>query len=173
LLSASLYIILCSARNRTRMRLRRLREPRYLIGAVVGAVYLYFSVFARMRPRGGIVRRRAEPPSGLMLDALRAGAPGAVGLALLAAAVAWLPLAVFSLAQARSTDVPGAVSFWRDVGAHARYLISVPLLILGSGFCVPRLWQIIEHFPEAGLIGDVDRFWRHEEFAKARAVRGK
>ena len=47
--SASLYIIVCSARNRLRVRLRRLREPRYLIGAIVGAAYLYFSFFARFR----------------------------------------------------------------------------------------------------------------------------
>ena len=47
--SASLYIIVCSARNRLRVRLRRLREPRYLVGAVVGAVYIYFSFFARFR----------------------------------------------------------------------------------------------------------------------------
>jgi hypothetical protein len=92
MLGASLYIILCSARNRTRMRLRRLREPRYLIGAIVGALYLYFSLFARMRSRGGLVRRRAAPPqAGPMLDALRVGAPGAVGLALLAmTALSWI-----------------------------------------------------------------------------------
>ena len=94
MLSASLYIILCSARNRTRMRLRRLREPRYLIGAIVGAAYLYFSVFARMRSRGGLVRRRSGPPPGQVLDALRAGAPGGIGLILLAmTALSWiLPL---------------------------------------------------------------------------------
>jgi len=51
-------------------------------------------------------------------------------LALLAAAVAWLPLAAFSLVQAGFADVPGAFAFWRDVGVHARYLISVPLFIL-------------------------------------------
>ena len=48
MLSASLYIIVCSARNRLRVRLRRLREPRYLIGALAGAAYLYFSIFARV-----------------------------------------------------------------------------------------------------------------------------
>lgn len=91
---ASFYIIVCSARNRTRLRLRRLREPRYLIGGIVGVLYLYFSVFARMRPRGGLVRRRAVPQAAPMLEALRAGAPGAVGLGLLAmTAVSWiLPL---------------------------------------------------------------------------------
>ena len=80
------------------------------------------------------------------------------GLALLAAAIAWIPLAVFSLAQARSADVPSAVSFWRDAGVHARYLISVPLFILGDAFCLPRLWQIIENFPKSGLIGNLERF---------------
>jgi hypothetical protein len=79
-------------------------------------------------------------------------------LALLAAAVAWLPLAAFSLAQTRSVDVPGAFSFWRDVSVHARYLISVPLFILGDAYCVPRLWRIIEYFPKAALIGDLERF---------------
>ena len=92
MLGASLYIIGCSARNRLRVRLRRLREPRYLIGAIVGAAYLYFSFFARMRqaravergPRGGPCRRRRSRRSA---RARRA----AVGLALLAAtAVGWL-----------------------------------------------------------------------------------
>jgi ABC-2 type transport system permease protein len=51
MLSASLYITVCTTRNRIRLRLRRLREPRYLIGAVVGAAYLYFALFAgRRRP---------------------------------------------------------------------------------------------------------------------------
>jgi len=48
-LSASIYIAVCTARNRIRVRLRRLREPRYLVGAIVGVAYLYFSVFARSR----------------------------------------------------------------------------------------------------------------------------
>ena len=88
---ASLYIIVCSARNRLRVRLRRLREPRYLIGAIVGAAYLYFSVFARMGSRSGITRRRGGPAPQPMLAALRAGAPGAAGLALLAlTAVSWI-----------------------------------------------------------------------------------
>jgi hypothetical protein len=89
MLGASLYIIVCSARNRLRMRLRRLREPRYLLGAVVGAAYLYFSVFARMRSRGGLARRRGGP--GPLLAALRSGAPAAAGLALLGlTAISWI-----------------------------------------------------------------------------------
>jgi hypothetical protein len=53
MLIASLYITVCTTRNRIRVRLRRLREPRYLIGALVGIAYLYFSIFARWRGRRG------------------------------------------------------------------------------------------------------------------------
>src|SRR5262245_53941042 len=84
----------CSAKNRMRRRLRRLREPRYLIGAVVGAGYLFFALYGRTRPR------RRPPVSGQSPDAraaqsaiasLVATAPALGGLALLvAAAVSWL-----------------------------------------------------------------------------------
>ena len=49
MLSASFYIAWCSAKNRLVVRLRRLREPRYLIGAIAGIAYFYFAVFARGR----------------------------------------------------------------------------------------------------------------------------
>jgi ABC-2 type transport system permease protein len=91
---ATLYIMWCSAKNRMRRRLRRLREPRYLIGAVVGAGYLFFAVYGRTRPR------RRPPVSGQSPDAraaqsaiasLAVAAPALGGLALLvAAAVSWV-----------------------------------------------------------------------------------
>ena len=92
MLSASLYIIICSARNRIRVRLRRLREPRYLIGAIVGAAYIYFSFFARFRATGRSARRRPRtsdfPES---MAALFALLPQLSGVALLAvAAAAWV-----------------------------------------------------------------------------------
>ena len=93
MLSASLYIIVCSARNRMRVRLRRLREPRYLIGAIVGAAYIYFSFFARFRvSRSGAARRSARPPRlPESIDALLAAAPAVAGLGLMAiATLAWL-----------------------------------------------------------------------------------
>jgi hypothetical protein len=89
---ASLYIIVCSARNRIRVRLRRLREPRYLIGAIVGAAYIYFSFFARFRATGRSARRGPRtsdfPES---MAALFALLPQLGGVALLAVATAaWL-----------------------------------------------------------------------------------
>jgi len=38
--SPFMYLTLCSARNRMRVRLRRLREPRYLAGLIVGFLLL-------------------------------------------------------------------------------------------------------------------------------------
>jgi Putative ABC exporter len=93
MLGASLYIIVCSARNRIRVRLRRLREPRYLIGAIVGAAYIYFSFFARFRAsRAGAARRRARStPLPESITQLLASAPAFAGLFLMVvAAGAWL-----------------------------------------------------------------------------------
>ncbi len=90
---ASLYIIVCSSRNRIVRRLRRLREPRYLIGAVVGVAYLYFSIFARMR--GAAVTRRGRvrtPPSlAAALATLPPAGVGGIGAGLLLiAALTWI-----------------------------------------------------------------------------------
>jgi ABC-2 type transport system permease protein len=91
MLIASVYIIVCSARNRIRVRLRRLREPRYLVGAIAGAIYLYFAVFARMR---GASRARRGRRDALPADArqlLFTSAPALGGMLLLVTAAAgWL-----------------------------------------------------------------------------------
>ncbi|HEY1913683.1 MAG TPA: hypothetical protein VGG73_22335 [Vicinamibacterales bacterium] len=90
MLGASLYIIVCSARNRVRMRLRRLREPRYLVGGLVGAAYIYFSFFARYRvgrrSAGAGRGRQAQIPA-----SLRAAGPALVGiLFMVLAAFSWI-----------------------------------------------------------------------------------
>jgi ABC-2 type transport system permease protein len=93
MVGASLYIVVCSARNRVRVRLRRLKEPKYLVGAIVGAAYLYFTIFARMWGRNASTRsRRSQPlPASLPIGALRASGPALVGLAFLVLmALAWL-----------------------------------------------------------------------------------
>src|SRR6266487_1193321 len=92
---ASLYIIVCSARNRLRLRLRRLREPRYLVGAIVAVAYLYFTVFVRLLSGGRVAARRrranAAPASADMFAALQASGIGLAALALLGlAALAWV-----------------------------------------------------------------------------------
>lgn len=53
MVGAFLYLTVCSFKNRLRRRLQRLREPRYLVGLLVGLAYFYLVFFRR---RG---RRRA------------------------------------------------------------------------------------------------------------------
>ena len=92
MVGASLYIIACSARNRVRVRLRRLREPRYLLGGIAGVAYIYFSFFARTGSwSGGSARRRAGVVSVTPLSMLAATGPAVAGVLLLGAtALAWL-----------------------------------------------------------------------------------
>lgn len=47
-----LYLTLCSIRNQARVRVRRLRQPRYLIASVLGLGYFWF-IFAGRMFRGG------------------------------------------------------------------------------------------------------------------------
>ena len=98
MIAASLYIIVCSARNRARVRLRRLREPRYLIGAIVGVAYMYFSFFGRLRSarssaarNAARARRDGTAPALSTLPAIVASGPAFTGIALLLLTVAsWL-----------------------------------------------------------------------------------
>lgn len=93
MISASAYIIACTAKNRLRKRLQRLREPRYLIGAVVGGAYIYFSFFARPRAarRAAAGRGRPAGAGAATAAAIAASGPAFVGGALLLlATVAWV-----------------------------------------------------------------------------------
>jgi hypothetical protein len=85
--SPLLYLTLCSLRNRLRVRLRRLREPRYLIGSIVGIGYLYI-FFLRPRSRSG--GARVPGALDLMQRARPAIELGAAGLLLLFMALEWL-----------------------------------------------------------------------------------
>src|SRR5215472_2783391 len=45
MLSALLYLQVHSFKNRTLQRLKRLRQPKYLIGGIAGGIYFYFYFF--------------------------------------------------------------------------------------------------------------------------------
>jgi hypothetical protein len=61
--SAFVYLAACAARNRIRQRLRRLRQPRYLIGFAAGGLYLYFFFFRHAF--GGASSRGPTPFGGV------------------------------------------------------------------------------------------------------------
>ncbi len=91
---ATSYIIICSAKNRVRRQLRRLREPRYLVGALAGVAYFYFAVFGRMRLSQRSSRQRAVPTA--LLPMLGGVGPIAAGLSLLSGAVLSIAMPVGS-----------------------------------------------------------------------------
>lgn len=62
-----LYLRLTSLRNRFSSQLRRLRQPKYLMGAVAGAAYFWFFIFRRSGKAGP-----GNPGSGEVFDAMLA-----------------------------------------------------------------------------------------------------
>jgi hypothetical protein len=120
--SPLIYLTLCSVRNRLAKRLRRLREPRYLFGSVIGFGYL-FLVFGRSY----FMQRRYAPPGGRsgLLDALGGSLGGQLGAAatlLLLVALAW------TLPSRRAA----ALAFTR---ADVQFLFTAP---------IPR-WQLVRY----------------------------
>jgi hypothetical protein len=84
---AFVYLTVRGLVNRVRVRVRRLREPRYLIGLAVGILYFYFFIFRR--PGGG---RGHAATVGLASLAGSAGPLIAVGslILLVLVAMAWV-----------------------------------------------------------------------------------
>jgi hypothetical protein len=80
------YLTACTFRNRLRVRFRRMRQPRYLIGSVAAAFYFYFIFFARRRGRRAGAPSLPPPPPALK-GAIEAA--GSVVLYLLVA-LAWI-----------------------------------------------------------------------------------
>ena len=83
--------------------------------------------------------------------------PHNVRRAALATVVAWVPIAVLTLVDGRFIVHGHAGEFATDIGAHARFLVAVPLLILAEALWVPRISAIVRHFVEYGFIPDAER----------------
>jgi hypothetical protein len=79
---ALIYLTQCSIRNGIRVRLRRLRQPRYLVGLVVGILYFYFLVF-RQAGRSG------RGPGGVGAPARFRGGFELIGIGMLFLSVAF------------------------------------------------------------------------------------
>ncbi|HYT62042.1 MAG TPA: putative ABC exporter domain-containing protein [Haliangiales bacterium] len=87
MIGALIYVQWQSIKNRLWMRLRRLKKPKYLAGAVVGGAYFYFFFFRNLfagRRRGTVAPEVLSPESALLFELLGALALGAMVLA------AWL-----------------------------------------------------------------------------------
>jgi hypothetical protein len=83
--SAFIYLVACSFRNRVRSQLRRLRQPRYLLGLVVGVLYLYM-IFVRPSSRSA----RPDVGSGFMQFPAETMQAAMSVVLFIVVAVAWL-----------------------------------------------------------------------------------
>ena len=91
-----------------------------------------------------------------LLGLIRAGHLHVVRRALVAVAIAWLPMALLTLARGDFMRPDHANAFILDIGCYARYLITLPLLVLAEAQCAPRLTAIARQFITAGLIAAAD-----------------
>jgi ABC-2 type transport system permease protein len=156
-IGASLYIIVCTARNRARLRLRRLREPRYLLGALAGLAYLYLSIFRfgrRSRFDGSRVdaRRRGatgQPPPELLVLA-KAGVTLAGLLFALVAAVSWLAPVGGGLLQFSQAEV----LFLYPAPVSRRYLLVHRMMRSQLGLLFASVATAV-FFPRGAGIGRV------------------
>ena len=73
--------------------------------------------------------------------------------------VCWVPLALLSLAQGHFLGGIN-LSFVRDIETHARFLVSLPVLIIAEVLVYERLRPIMKNFVQRQLIlpGDLPRF---------------
>lgn len=153
MLSALLYLRLTSLRNWLRMRLQRLRQPKYLAGAVVGAAYFWFFFFRHSL--GGdaatrIAQRRALHQAGQALQNAGVALPTDLGGVPLAIAALGLLVGVtlvwiFSLERASLGFSEAEIAFlfpapvtrdrlvqYRLIDAQMRSLVGAAFMTLFS-----------------------------------------
>src|SRR2546427_13254381 len=76
MIGALIYLQMQSIKNRLRMRLRRLKKPKYLAGAAVGVAYFYFFFFRNLfvgRRTAAAAAADAASPETLLLFELAGG----------------------------------------------------------------------------------------------------
>ncbi len=73
-MGALLYLHFTSVRGRIRSRLRRLKQPKYLLGALVGAAYVYY-IFIRRMGRGYGPQSYGNPDHGINAYTQAPGVP--------------------------------------------------------------------------------------------------
>ena len=86
MIQAFSFYLLHSMKNRVRARLKRLRQPKYLISALVGLAYLYFLFFRQVIFEN---HHRAAPPFSRDLDLMPLAETGFSVLLLMAVLVPW------------------------------------------------------------------------------------
>jgi hypothetical protein len=101
-----------------------------------------------------------------------------IPMAIVFVVLTWLPLLILSVWQGSATGTDVQIPFLRDYAVHARFLISLPILILAEGLLDSKLRKTIRQFTTLNLITpeDTPRFnsairdvhvWRDSALAEA------
>ncbi len=136
MIRALLYLRLTSLKNMAVTRTLRLREPKYLLGALGTAAYFYFFVFRRLAMAGG---SRHSPP----FDPIMLGA--SVGMLLMS--IGWVIFAWIAPSEKASLRFsPAEIAFLFPAPATRRTLVHYNLLssqlkILLSAVLLGALWS--------------------------------
>ena len=69
--------------------------------------------------------------------------------------ITWIPLALLTLAQGMAITGP-TIPFVKDLSAHVRFLVAMPIFIIAEGMIGARIRTTIAHFAVARLIRDED-----------------
>ena len=86
------------------------------------------------------------------------------------AAIAWVPLLVLAAVQGLAWNDRPQESLLLDPSVYARYLVTLPVLVLAEPLCLLPLAMIARYFPEAGLISEADRPRYESLVASARSL---
>lgn len=90
--------------------------------------------------------------------------------ALLVVLIGWVPLVLLTFAQVALRGGDGIHSLLVETGAHARYLVAAPLLIIAEGQCAKHLGATLRYFIDAGLVPDQRRVEFHTAVASTRRL---
>jgi hypothetical protein len=83
--------------------------------------------------------------------------PRTVMRAALFAAVSWLPLVILAGAQGLALDSEPGRSMLLDFPIHARFLLAVPLFILGEAAADKRFLIVADYLVASGIVADPER----------------
>jgi hypothetical protein len=70
------------------------------------------------------------------------------------AIIAWAPLLALSAADGKAWGNAVAVPFLRDIDAHARFLVALPLLVVAEIVVHRRMQPVVAQFVTLGLVGE-------------------
>lgn len=112
-------------------------------------------------------------PPRLLVGSHLLGPPGLnVGLqCIVFVLLTWVPAGLFALRDGQFWRTPDGISFLADVGVHARYLATGPLLIAGAAIVADVLSRIVRQLA-AGAIVPAHELARYEQVLRStRAMR--